>query len=250
MCVQTFYGHNNAVHGVAFNQTGDLIASCDSDGIVKLWDVRAISERATLDCGDRAVNKVNAVPLMLQWCVMMWCDGAVLFACCLDLQVTFDRSGKVLAAASDDGEVKLFNVAELSSLGSLRGHEDSVQVRCAVMSPTIWAHFPKRFACVVWCRAGGGFRPNLQHVGQCRRGFDVPRVERAIVRVCCCSLLAPFCLCPSFPNATRLGIWVLQDLLFERTTYTVAVPTGKAQNGRNGAQANSVGPQSVHADSS
>jgi WD40 repeat protein len=59
MCVQTFYGHNNAVNGVAFNTTGDLIASCDADGIVKLWDVRAISERATLDCGDRAVNKVR-----------------------------------------------------------------------------------------------------------------------------------------------------------------------------------------------
>lgn len=63
MCVQTFYGHNNAVNGVAFNTTGDLIASCDADGIVKLWDVRAISERATLDCGDRAVNKVRNVVL-------------------------------------------------------------------------------------------------------------------------------------------------------------------------------------------
>jgi WD40 repeat protein len=67
MCVQTFYGHNNAVNGVAFNTTGDLIASCDADGIVKLWDVRAISERATLDCGDRAVNKVRC-RLSADWC--------------------------------------------------------------------------------------------------------------------------------------------------------------------------------------
>ncbi len=43
-------------------------------------------------------------------------------------QVCFDRSGSVVAAASDDGEVKMFNVKEFTSLGSLRGHEDSVQV--------------------------------------------------------------------------------------------------------------------------
>jgi WD40 repeat protein len=58
-CVQTFYGHNNAVNGVAFSLTGDTIASCDADGIVKLWDVRVVSEKASLDCGDNPVNKVR-----------------------------------------------------------------------------------------------------------------------------------------------------------------------------------------------
>jgi hypothetical protein len=57
-CVQTFYGHNNAVNGVAFSLAGDTIASCDADGIVKLWDVRVVTDKASLDCGDNPVNKV------------------------------------------------------------------------------------------------------------------------------------------------------------------------------------------------
>ena len=44
MCTQTFYGHNNAVNSCAVNLQGDLIASCDADGIVKLWDIRVIKE--------------------------------------------------------------------------------------------------------------------------------------------------------------------------------------------------------------
>jgi WD40 repeat protein len=44
ICVQTFYGHNNSVNSVAPNTYGDIIASCDSDGVVKLWDVRMIKE--------------------------------------------------------------------------------------------------------------------------------------------------------------------------------------------------------------
>jgi WD40 repeat protein len=44
LCVQTFYGHNNAVNSVDFNLRGDSICSADSDGITKVWDVRMIKE--------------------------------------------------------------------------------------------------------------------------------------------------------------------------------------------------------------
>ena len=44
LCVQTFYGHNNAVNGAVANMEGTRIGSCDSDGIVKLWDLRAVRE--------------------------------------------------------------------------------------------------------------------------------------------------------------------------------------------------------------
>jgi len=43
-CVNTFYGHNNAVNATAFDNSGNKIASCDSDGTVKLWDIRMIRE--------------------------------------------------------------------------------------------------------------------------------------------------------------------------------------------------------------
>ena len=44
LCVQTFYNHNNTVNSVNFNLRGEVIASTDSDGIVKIWDVRMVKE--------------------------------------------------------------------------------------------------------------------------------------------------------------------------------------------------------------
>ena len=42
-------------------------------------------------------------------------------------KVAFDRSGSTLAAASDDGTVKIFNCEEMTTVAELRGHEDAVQ---------------------------------------------------------------------------------------------------------------------------
>jgi WD40 repeat protein len=42
--VQTFYGHLNSINDVVFNVRGDMLYSCDGDGIVKVWDVRKIQE--------------------------------------------------------------------------------------------------------------------------------------------------------------------------------------------------------------
>ena len=44
LCVQTFYGHNNAVNTVKFNLRGDMIESGDCDGINKVWDIRMVKE--------------------------------------------------------------------------------------------------------------------------------------------------------------------------------------------------------------
>merc|ERR1712146_305195 len=77
---------------------GDTIASCDADGIVKLWDVRVVSEYLQIDTGQHPANS----------------------SC-------FDRSGKVLTIASGDASVKIFNVDEKVFLANLEGHDDSVQ---------------------------------------------------------------------------------------------------------------------------
>ena len=42
-------------------------------------------------------------------------------------KVSFDRSGSILAAACDDGTVKLFDAEQMEHTGDLRGHEDAVQ---------------------------------------------------------------------------------------------------------------------------
>ena len=68
---------------------GTQVASCDADGSVRLWDVRMVQELQTMSGG---LHPLNAV--------------------------AFDRSGESLAAASDDGEIKVFEVAS----GQLYGH--------------------------------------------------------------------------------------------------------------------------------
>jgi WD40 repeat protein len=85
------------------------LASCDASGTVKLWDLRKISELASVDFGTQAANKI-----------------------------AFDPSGNTLAVASSDGSCKLyshcdviinvsFNVREKTPLRDLSAHEDGVQ---------------------------------------------------------------------------------------------------------------------------
>lgn len=59
LCIQTFYGHLNACNHVAMSKRGDVVASCDADGVIKLWDVRTVSELATLETGYYPINQVS-----------------------------------------------------------------------------------------------------------------------------------------------------------------------------------------------
>ncbi len=44
ICSQTYYGHNNSINSAVINNDGYTMASCDSDGIVKIWDNRMNKE--------------------------------------------------------------------------------------------------------------------------------------------------------------------------------------------------------------
>eukprot|EP00672_Neobodo_designis_P025106 CAMPEP_0174851516 /NCGR_PEP_ID=MMETSP1114-20130205/23229_1 /TAXON_ID=312471 /ORGANISM="Neobodo designis, Strain CCAP 1951/1" /LENGTH=579 /DNA_ID=CAMNT_0016086057 /DNA_START=65 /DNA_END=1804 /DNA_ORIENTATION=+ len=99
-CAQTFYGHHNAVTKVAVPLRGDQLASCDADGNVILWDVRMIEQRQAFACGPHPANSV-----------------------------AFDKSGSLLAVASDDSTIKIISIAD-EKVSTLKGHEDAVQ--CAV----------------------------------------------------------------------------------------------------------------------
>merc|ERR1712072_1242805 len=90
-------GSRQLLQSGQFNIRGDTIASCDSDGIVKLWDVRVVAEYLQIDTGQHPANSS-----------------------------AFDKSGKVLTIASGDASVKVFNVEEKLFLTNLEGHEDSV----------------------------------------------------------------------------------------------------------------------------
>ena len=40
------------------NLKGEYLASCDADGVVKFWDVRNVSEAASVSTGSKPANKV------------------------------------------------------------------------------------------------------------------------------------------------------------------------------------------------
>ena len=88
LAVQTFYGHLNTVNDCAFSIGGQYITSCDSDGIVKVWDIRQVQEVTNLDTGDAIAHVVE-----------------------------FDKTGKSVAVGCSDGEIKFVNVErnEISS---------------------------------------------------------------------------------------------------------------------------------------
>eukprot|EP00825_Cyclidium_porcatum_P022179 TRINITY_DN24494_c0_g1_i2.p1 TRINITY_DN24494_c0_g1~~TRINITY_DN24494_c0_g1_i2.p1 ORF type:complete len:129 (-),score=13.20 TRINITY_DN24494_c0_g1_i2:157-543(-) len=98
LCIQTFYGHLNSVNSVSFTLKGDMLASCDSDGIVKVWDVRMVKGKSQFDAGPYSANSIAV-----------------------------DKSGAIIAVASDEGVIKLFGEQSQKLEGTLKGHEDSVQ---------------------------------------------------------------------------------------------------------------------------
>eukprot|EP00658_Telonema_sp_P-2_P037968 TRINITY_DN27295_c0_g1_i5.p1 TRINITY_DN27295_c0_g1~~TRINITY_DN27295_c0_g1_i5.p1 ORF type:complete len:435 (+),score=63.34 TRINITY_DN27295_c0_g1_i5:165-1469(+) len=95
-CVQTFYGHHSAVTGVAYT-AGNLLASCDTEGQVILWDTRVMDQKASFACGPHPANSVS-----------------------------FDSTGSQIAVASDDALIRVISLSD-GKQTVLKGHEDSVQ---------------------------------------------------------------------------------------------------------------------------
>ncbi|KAH8044920.1 hypothetical protein JL722_14489 [Aureococcus anophagefferens] len=94
-----------ACNSVAINNRGDVIASCDADGAIKLWDVRTVTEIGTIQVSQHPCNKVG-----------------------------FDRSATRIVCASDDGLLRGYSTEDLSQqCWSGRGHEDAVQ--CVAFDP-------------------------------------------------------------------------------------------------------------------
>ncbi|KAK5612087.1 hypothetical protein CRENBAI_000755 [Crenichthys baileyi] len=94
----TFCGHQHPCNHASFSPATHAVASCDSRGVINLWDTRKpASPTAAVDAGPQGAN-----------------------------QVAFNQSGKLLAVASSDGLVRLVEV-DACSVSSLTGHRKSVQ---------------------------------------------------------------------------------------------------------------------------
>lgn len=94
----TFHGHQNPCNYTTFSLAGNVIASCDSCGIINLWDIRNPTlATAVVDAGPSAAN-----------------------------QVSFSPSGKILAVASSDSLVRVVEV-DSCLMSGLLGHSNGVQ---------------------------------------------------------------------------------------------------------------------------
>ncbi len=82
--------HNGRVLDVAFDSSGRLLASSDSDGVIILWDVKTGQI-----VGDKMEHGFD-----LSW-----------------MPLAFSPDGKLLASGSDDGSVILWNVATHQQVG-------------------------------------------------------------------------------------------------------------------------------------
>ena len=74
-----------------------MIISSDSDGIVKIWDVRMVKEISQFDCGMASSNDAK-----------------------------FDPSGELAYICSEDSTVKCYNVQTGEKENEMKGHEDTV----------------------------------------------------------------------------------------------------------------------------
>jgi WD40 repeat protein len=101
LTVQTFYGHLNAIKDAVFSIGGHYIASCDSDGILKAWDIRMVQELMQVDLGDA-----------------------------IALSVAFDKNAKYIAVGCSDADIRIVSMATGEKSGeivsTLKGHEDAV----------------------------------------------------------------------------------------------------------------------------
>lgn len=100
LTVQTFFGHLNAVKDAVFSVGGHYIASCDSDGLLKSWDIRMVQQVMQVDCGDA-----------------------------IALSVAFDRNARYIAVGCSDADIRIVQMAgdkQGDIIATLKGHEDAV----------------------------------------------------------------------------------------------------------------------------
>jgi GTPase SAR1 family protein len=101
--LHTLEGRKGPVFGIEFDPSGRILASGNSDGTVKLWDVSNGHLLRTLERNGGYV-----------------------------LSVTFDPSGQILAAGNNNSDVRLWDASSGKLLRTLKGHRPNTQVLSVV----------------------------------------------------------------------------------------------------------------------
>jgi len=141
-CERTLRGHTNAVQDIAFDQTGNILASCSADLTIKLWDFGTTYDNIkTLRGHDHNVSTIAFMP-----------------------------SGDTLVSGSRDMTIKLWEVASGFCIKTFNGHSE--WVRSVVVSPdgTLIASGSTDHTIRIWVVASGECKHILKghdHVVDC-----------------------------------------------------------------------------------
>ncbi len=146
--LKTLRGHQAVVTSVIFSPDGRLIASASADGTVKLWDVNNGTAIKTINAHKGGVLDVKFSPDgetiasggSFDPTVKLWkidgtrlktlrghCQSVQQTENCIGVyEVSFSPNGLVLASASGDRTVKLWNVQTGKEIETLKGHNNDV----------------------------------------------------------------------------------------------------------------------------
>uniref|UniRef100_A0A8C3LUH8 Apoptotic protease-activating factor 1 n=1 Tax=Chrysolophus pictus TaxID=9089 RepID=A0A8C3LUH8_CHRPC len=147
-CRNTMFGHVNAVSHCRFSPNDDYIASCSTDGTVKLWDVHSANELKTIEIKEffrNADEQQDDVEVLVKCCSWSRSSDTILVVaknklllfdvttCNLLTQVIishhstiqycdFCAGDELVAVALSHCSVELWNIKSLSKVADCRGH--------------------------------------------------------------------------------------------------------------------------------
>uniref|UniRef100_A0A8C3JEN6 Apoptotic protease-activating factor 1 n=1 Tax=Calidris pygmaea TaxID=425635 RepID=A0A8C3JEN6_9CHAR len=115
-CRNTMIGHINSVSHCRFSPNDEYVASCSTDGTVKLWEARSANELKSIEIKDFFKNADEQPD-----------DVEVLVKCC-----SWSKNGDMILVVAKN-KVLLWNIKSLSKVAYCRGHMS--WVHCVTFSP-------------------------------------------------------------------------------------------------------------------